>query len=652
MIARQVHTLEVGGSNPPPATNIGWNAAKVQAFRSSFMDFLKHVKINSKETGGDTVLADHVYEAQRRFLDCIFEGLANDIHDFKILKSRQLGISTMSRALSIFWLGMHAGLQGAMVFDTQAHRAEARNEIMTMIRSLPSHLKFPTIKGDSRDMLTLSNGATLRFLNAGVRKSKSSGTLGRSSGLNFAHNSEMCSWENDEGIVSYKNALSENYPDRLYIWESTARGFGSWWKMWREAKSDDLNQKTCFITWYHKESQRIKRGTPMFERYGMKPHTEEEQKRIDTVKELYDYDIDDEQLAWYRRKSDPTASNDNEEDLDTSTEELVQQEQPWTEDEAFLQTGSTFFPGEKLTGIMKATVTDKYDGYSFVNGFDFLNCDWIQVAQKRQTQLKIWEPVDPDGIYVVAADPAFGHDENNNNSAIEVLRCYADCVEQVAEYANASIQTQPFAWVIASLAAYYKNSMVILEINGPGEAVWNEYKSLKQLVVSGYLRSQAFEKGLRDIFNNVRDYMFARSDSTNPIGSCYHWVTNSQRKVAIFERLRDFVSNATLTIRSVEVIDEMKTIVRNGDAIGSEGRNRDDRTFCLAIGIRAWEQSIRRMMSTAGRTKAHEVMTKRITIKDQIGMFNTYKLTSFFKKRASQRTQQNALLRRRGWRER
>lgn len=631
---------------------IGWTPAKVKAFRSKFMEFLKHVKINSKETGGDTILGDHIYEAQRRFLDCVFEGLANDIHDFKILKSRQLGISTVSRALSMFWLGMHKGLQGSMVFDTQAHRAEARSEIMTMIRSLPPSLKFPTIVGDSRDMLTLSNQATLRFLNAGVRQSKASGTLGRSSGINFAHNSEMCSWQNDEGIVSYKNALSETYIDRLYIWESTARGFNGWWSMWKEAKADDLSQKTCFIGWWAKESQRIARGTPMFDRYGTKPPTEDEQKRIDEVKDRYDFEVDQEQLAWYRRKVDPSASNDNDADEDEATEDLMQQEQPWTEDEAFLQTGSTFFPGDKLTEITKTTANDKYQRYSFMNGFEFLNCDWIAVNQKRQTQLKIWEEMDPDGIYVLAADPAFGHDETNNHSAIQVLRCYADCVEQVAEYANASIQTQPFAWVIASLAAYYKNSMVILEINGPGEAVWNEYKSLKQLVSSGHLRSQAIEKGLRDIFNNVRDYMFARSDSTNPIGSCYHWVTNAQRKIAIFERLRDFTSNGTLILHSNEVVDEMKTIVRNGDVIGSEGRNRDDRTFCLAMGVRAWEQSIRRGMSTSGRTRAHEIMTKRITIRDQVGMFNTHKLNSFFKSRETERRSIQSELRRRAWRER
>ena len=66
-------------------------------------------------------------------LDAVFDGLSEDIHDFKILKSRQLGISTISRALIIFWLGVHRGMQGAMIFDTESHKEEAREEIEQMI---------------------------------------------------------------------------------------------------------------------------------------------------------------------------------------------------------------------------------------------------------------------------------------------------------------------------------------------------------------------------------------------------------------------------------------------------------------------------------------------------------------------------------------
>ena len=107
----------------------GWNQAKVDVFRAAFEQFLMHVKINSKEKG-QVVLGEHIYRAQRMLLDGIFAGLAEDIHDFKILKSRQLGISTLSRALTLFWIGIHEGLKGYMIFDTDAHKEEARLELL------------------------------------------------------------------------------------------------------------------------------------------------------------------------------------------------------------------------------------------------------------------------------------------------------------------------------------------------------------------------------------------------------------------------------------------------------------------------------------------------------------------------------------------
>ena len=631
-----------------------WTPAKVKAFRAAYMEFRKHVIINSKELGQVKLGDVPMYGSQKRFLDAVFDALSKDIHDIKILKSRQVGITTETRVLSLFWLGMHPGLKGSLVFDTNPHRDESRNEFITMMRDLPPELNFPKLVKDGRDLMSLSNGSTFVFLSAGVRQSKASGTLGRSSGLNFVHASEICSWSNQEGVVSFKNSLSKDYKNRLYIWESTARGFNQWWQMWLDAKADDLRQVTCFIGWWSKENQRIAKGTKLFERYGSAPPTEEEVAKIEEVKERYGVAIDAEQLAWYRSMANPRmgAAAGQEEGETTVDEEFAIQEQPFTESDCFIQSGSTFFSGERLTAITKANVSEKYQMYYFSQGSEFLDSDWQPAFRKKDAQLKVWEEPDADGIYVVACDPAFGHDEANNHSAVQVLRCYADCIEQVAEYAYSGIQTEPFAWVIGALAGWYKNSYVILEINGPGEAVWLAFKELKKLVLSGHLRSKASEKGLRDIFTNVRDFMYSRADSTNTTSGTMHWKTQGSNKVGLMERLRDFVSNGGLVIRSLDTVEEMKSVVRNGDIIGAENRNRDDRTFCLAMGIRAWGDAIRRRMSVAGQTKEVEAAKRRLTVKDQIVMFNKHKLDTFFKGKQTERIRMANAKNRARWRNR
>ena len=116
------------------------------------------------------------------------------------------------------------------------------------------------------------------------------------------------------------------------------------------------------------------------------------------------------------------------------------------------------------------------------------------------------------------------------------------------------------------------------------------------------------------------------------------------------ERLRDYIANGGLTVRSSETIEEMKGVIRNGDVIAAEGRNRDDRTFCLAMGIRAWTDSVRRVLSLAGRTKEVEAARRRLTVKDQITMFNKYKLDGFFKGKQATRVRDAAIARRAQWR--
>jgi hypothetical protein len=615
----------------PFGTGIGgWNWDKVEAFRDAFYEFLGYLRINSKERGGDYCLADGVYEAQYRLLDSIWDGLSEDIHDFKCLKSRQLGISTISRALVIFWLGMHKGMQGAMIFDTESHKEEAREEIEMMVQSLPASLGFPRIMKLNRYNMTLSNNSRLRFMAAGTRTTHSSGVLGRSSGINLVHGSEMCSWQNDEGVIALKNALSRNYPDRLYLWESTARGFNSWYEIWQEAKADDLNQRTVFIGWWAKDDQRIARGTPKFERYGTDPLTPREQERIAEVKEMYGFEIDIEQLAWYREVTDPLREKDDDEPEDA----YMLADQPWTEDEAFQQSGSSFFEGSKLKEHAVVASKKRASAFSFMPGTDFVTTSIFPARTIRDIDIRVWEEPVSDAVYVVACDPAFGHSPKSANSCVEVGRCYADQIEQVAEFTSTSTLTHQLAYLCWAMVGWYGTQpnnqvLTIIEINGPGESVWREYNMVRPIVQNGYLRPKAMEKGLQDIFYNTRNYVYARSDSMHP-GKNYHWKTTIQLKVAIMERLRDMVHNRGIVINSIDALEEMKGITREGDEIGAEGKARDDRTMALAMMVRAWEEKLRRGLIAQNRTREADVARRRMNIVDQYQLFNRYRLQEFF----------------------
>lgn len=631
----------------------GWTHKKRVAFEDSFREFISHCYINSKDTGSNTCLGENLFNGQIRLMNCIFDGLEEGIHKFYVLKSRQLGISTLARAFSTFYLGMHDGLQGAIVFDTDTNKNTARREVETMIRNLPKGLGFPKIKFNSRTGITLMNDSTVQFMSAGVRASKSSGTLGRSVGLSYAHRSELCSYDNDEGLEAFEQSLSEVNPDRFYLDESTARGFNRWNEIWNEARADTNHCRCIFLGWWSKPSQTITKRDPDFEKYGLQPPTDREIRKMKEVKDQYAHTITPEQLAWIRRKMDPAAKQEGDAPTEYEGSVVRIQEQPWTEEDAFQMTGATFFAPEKLTEMVQNHVSKKFKTYMYSTGIEFTDCRVFPAHNSKSIELKVWEEPEDDGVYVLSADPAFGENEKNDRSAIQILRCYADGLDQVAEYAWPLINTRQFAWVIASLMGWYAGEKAevyhILELNGPGGAVWNELQSLKHQIATGYQPKEISERGLGNIFRNVKNYIYSRPDAMAPSRS-YHWKTNTQLKVAIMERLRDFVSNGMLHVRSLETLEEMKSISREGDSIKAQGSKKDDRVIALAMGIRCWEERVRKGMVSRRRTRDSEAAKRRMTIADQTALFRQNQLETFFAVKRASRVKENTLLRRASWR--
>jgi hypothetical protein len=632
----------------------GWSHQKRVAFEQAFYTYLDHCEINSKDHGEPIILGQHLMYGQRVFITAIFDGLENDIHDFYCLKSRQLGITTIIRALCAFFLGVHRGLTGALVFDTNENKNLARAELVTIIKALPIGLKFPGIDQDNRDGLTLKNASKILFKSAGIKKTKSSGTLGRSAGVSLAHLSELCSYDNEEGLVSFKESLSDVNPNRLYIYESTARGPNMWSRLWKEARQDIRHCVCVFIGWWAKDSHRIDRSDRDWEFYGEQPPTAAEQSKIDLVKQMYAFEVSQEQLAWYRRAMDPAASDDGDIDAGFEASSYQKQEQPWDEEEAFQITGSVFFAGASLKDQTDKWVSRKFVPYMFMGGSEFSDMKVYKADNTRMIELKVWEPPQPQSVYVLGVDPAFGENENNDRSAIQVLRCYADGVDQVAEYAYPLVVPRHLAHILAGIMAWYGNEPLtevhyILEINGPGGAVLQELKSLKFQIENGYAPLE--EQGIRNIFRNVKQYLYSRPDSLSGGSGVWHFKTQLQTKIMIMEELRGFVGSGHLRARSHDLIEEMKTIARDGDTIEGEGSGEhDDRVVSMALATHYWDTRIRRNLIVQKRTREAERVRKHKSVVDQTALFNQNMMAAFQGNKAKTRMQAQQLAMKNAWR--
>ena len=220
--------------------------------KEHFYQFCSQLKIESKEKGLIPLVPNG---CQRKYVDEIEQGLSEGIHDFKFLKGRQLGISTISLALDLYWNFRHKALQGTLVTHNDAARDFFRATLGAYMTYLPKEYKVP-VKAHNRTQLIFKNNSRFVYQVAGTR---SSSDLGRSTASSFAHCTEVAFWGDEEGLKSFEATLADNNPDRLYIWETTANGFNHWKDMWDTAKRS-ITQRAVFIGWWLNEQYRAEKG--------------------------------------------------------------------------------------------------------------------------------------------------------------------------------------------------------------------------------------------------------------------------------------------------------------------------------------------------------------------------------------------------------
>ena len=583
-------------------------AKPVKVWLPAFIRFIGMIRITSKEADEPVPIVP--YEAQQRFLRALCDGLDAGVHQFVCLKARQLGISTILLALDIFWLYMHPGLQGALIADTAENKDTFRQTITEMLESLPARYRVPIIR-HNRSALVLANGSRLQYMSAG--KNKNSG-LGRSRALNYVHATECSGWGDQKGLDSLVRALATKNPNRLYVFESTALGYNLFFDMCEEAKND-ADKRFMFIGWWGKHLYRIERDTEEYQRWwgGNPKLTEEEQHTFSVVKELYDFEIDDEQWAFHRKL------------MATTDEHSAKEEMPSTEHEAFQATGNSFFKLKRITAdqelIAKGNVT--YSGYRYMLGASFAKLRMEKVTVPDDVELRVWEQPVKDAKYVLGVDPAYGRDETADRSVVEVYRCYADKLIQVAEYSTPWPETRQVAWVMAHLAGCYRDCMINLEITGPGGEVMMELDNLRLQMQYGSLRDLGPQLDPNFALDQARWYLYHRPDQMGP-GYMYNTKASWDMKVRLCNRMRDSYDTDQLLIRSMPLLQEMTTFVQDGDKLHASGRNKDDRVMSTALANFAWTEWVRPEMMVKNMTfeveqaKANDVAMKGGTVIDWI----------------------------------
>ena len=559
----------------------------------TFWRFCAALRIDTKELGLTTLALDKLLGTQRYLIEEIAKGIDEGCHYFVVLKGRQLGITTIALALDLFWMFKHSGMSGSLVTHDEETRDMFRSTLAMYMDGLPREFKIP-LETHNRTQLVLKNRSRFAYQVAGTRKNTK---LGKGKAITFLHGTECSEWGDEEGIASLEASLAETNPDRLYLFETTAQGYNGFYDAWEDAKASQT-KRAIFIGWWRNQFYRKKAGTVEYQVYWDKRLTPQERKWVREVKQLYDYDIDDEQIAWWR-----WAMAEKSRD-----ETLHYQNYPPTEEYAFVLSGSQFFNSARVNDEYKRASKYDFHNYRFVLREHFENTE-LNESTERLSNLKIWEFPKPDGQYVVGADPAYGSSEWADRFCATVYRCYADGLEQVAEFNTSDCSTYQFAWVICYLAGAYKNVMVNLEINGPGQAVWGEMQNLKRMAAN---TPGGVGKGLMDVIGNIQNYLYKRPD-TFGAPSAYHWKTTYDTKERMFNLYKDTFERGLLLARSKDLMDEMKNVIRDNGTLGAPGRGKDDRVVASCLAVVAWQDFIRMRLVQMGITKASAMSKENVS---------------------------------------
>ena len=536
-----------------------------------FYHFCSQLKIETKEQGLRKM--DKLLGTQTYVMNEIAKGLEDDCHFYVILKGRQLGITTISLALDLYWTFTHPGLQATLTTDTEENRDMFRTTLAMYMDGLPKEYKIPQIT-HNRNSLSLRNRSRLFYQVAGLR---AKGTLGRGKAITFLHGTETSSWGDEEGLASLLASLAETNPDRLYMFESTARGFNMFHDMYVTAKKA-RTQRAIFCGWWRNEFYSVDPGSSVYKTYWDGRLTGEEKEWNRDIKKMYGFEINSRQIAWWRWKLHEGIKDDA----------LMYQEFPPTEDYAFVMTGSSFFSNSRCSEAARVAKLKKFDAYRYSFGSNFQDTEVLKSSEKLAT-LKVWEEPIDTAYYVIGADPAYGSSDWADRFCIQVFRCYADGLDQVAEFATSELNTYQFAWVIAHLAGAYKNSTLNLEVNGPGQAVINELRNLKRQAVS---IGGTTGKGLMHVLGSMTNYIWRKNDTLGGISNSIGWLTTQGSKERMMNYTKDYFERQMMNVVSMETLEEMKGIVREGGSIHAPGRGKDDRVIAMALACAAYAEQL------------------------------------------------------------
>jgi hypothetical protein len=378
-------------------------------------------------------------------------------------------------------------------------------------------------------------------------------------------------------------------PSALAIFESTANGHNFWKEKWEVARRSS-EQLGIFVGWWLHDRFRYKAGSVPYEvHWSSKPKLDrEEAKWVEVVKRRYGWEIEPEQMAWWRGKVDEIYNGELG---------AMYQENPPTEDYAFQFSGRTFLDKGVLNERIGEVGLEKEERcFRFEYAEDFLDMRMVEIPKESSyVELRVWEApqVGKGVVYGIGVDPCHGTAQESADAAVCIIRCYSDRLEQVAQFRKTGLEPYKLARVLLYLAAAYHNdTMFGLEVQGGGSETFQEMERIKQR------SSEGFSRELVKHFSRLNTYMYSRTDAAKKTFASKHFHTTEKVRYEVLEIVRTCTSDLRrVVLHSRELIDQIGLLKRMGPSSARSGevepRVGVDLVMAYGFALKIWDEHLR-----------------------------------------------------------
>jgi len=463
----------------------------------------------------------------------LIDGIISDKYSI-CLKSRQLGITSLALALSLYYAVTKPNTTCLLVSYSLDSAEGIFNKLKQMYFDMPEAIK-PKLINNNRKELKFVNRSRIIITSVGNK------SIGRGLSITMAHISEVafCKDTIEKQLLSIEQAL---LPDGKIILESTPNGLNYFSELWANAEKGNNMYTPHYFSWVNDKimfkDEYEQFSNHWIEKHGKLPTVEE---LSETEKELYKQGASIKQLVWRRLK------------ISNSSEEQFSAEFSSNPIEAFVSTGSNIFDPTQIHKEIKRVLNLKT-----ISKPKLLPANLVRFFGR---ELLMWEQPQRGKRYYGGVDT--GEGVGKDNSVIEIID---EDGKQVAEFASNKIKAYEFAAIVNEMGIYYNNAYLVIEKQASGHSVVDK---------------------VRHDFKYKNLHKFKSYDSRGRIKKKIGFVTNGKSKPIIINRFVELFETQQILINSADLLGEMKLFISkpNGRMEHMSKSNNDDRVLAFSMAL-------------------------------------------------------------------